>query len=250
MKKIAQFVVIAVMVISASTSALAEETVRLASGEWPPYISQHLEHQGTVTRIVTEAFALGGIKVQYGYFPWSRSYEFAKTGVWDGTLVWFDTPERRKLFYISDPVIDIQYVFFHLKDYQFDWDTMDDLSGIKIGATLEYNYGEDFNIAEKNGKIQVDRAASDLQNFKKLLRGRIHVFPKELETGYAMLRKHFTPEQAKLFTHHIKPVRADPHHVLLSKKIERNKEILKIFNLGLKQLKMSGKVTTYLTQSR
>ena len=164
-----------------STYICAQETLRLASGEWPPYISQHLAHQGTVSRIVTEAFALGGIQVQYGYFPWSRSYEFAKTGVWDGTLVWFDTPERRKLFYISDPVIDIQYVFFHLKDYAFGWRTMDDLSGIKIGATLEYHYGEDFKAAEKRGAIQVDRVASDLQNFQKLLRGRIQIFPNDSE---------------------------------------------------------------------
>ena len=68
----------------------------------------------------------------------------------------------------------------------------------------------------------------------------------ELAAGYALLNKHFTPEQVKLLTHHTKPVRADPHHLLLSKKIERNKEILKIFNLSLKQLRMSGKVETYI----
>ena len=236
--------------ISLSLGAYAEETLRLASGEWPPYISEHLEHQGTVSRIVTEAFALGGVDVQYGYFPWSRSLEFAKNGVWDGTLVWFDTPERRESFYISDPVLDIQYVFFHLKDYPFDWNGIDDLSGIKIGGALEYHYGEAFQAAEKSGKIHVERVASEVQNFQKLLRGRIHIFPNDLEAGYATLNQHFTPEQVKLFTHHAKPVKADPHHLLLSRKQEHNKKMLNIFNAGLKQLKSSGKFDLYLKTSR
>ncbi len=63
-----------------------------------------------------------------------------------------------------------------------------------------------------------------------------------------MLRQHFTPEQVKLFTHHPKPVRADPHHVLLSRKVERNQKILKIFNIGLEQLRVSGKVEQYLNE--
>ena len=199
---------------------------------------------------MTEAFALAGIQVHYGYFPWARSYEQAKTGKWDGTFLWFDTPERRKHFYISDPVLDITYVFFHLQTYAFAWETVDDLHGIKIGGTLTYNYGEAFTRAEKAGTISVERTSTDEKNFKKLLKGRIHIFPNDLEAGLEILRKLFTPEQVALFTYHPRPVKAAPHHVLFSKKITRNKQLVERFNRGLQQLQARGHVVQYRAESR
>jgi polar amino acid transport system substrate-binding protein len=147
-------------------------------------------------------------------------------------------------------VIYVTYVFFHLKSYSFNWDNIDDPQGIKIGGTFEYNYGEAFQQAEKTGKIEVQRVATDEKNFEKLLIGRIQIFPNDLDVGYDMLRKIFTPEQVQLFTHHLKPVRAEPHRLLLSKKIKRNKRMMELFNKGLKRLKASGKVEQYLAESR
>ncbi len=153
MKQTVKIFVLAVLCLGISTTAFSEETIRLASGEWSPYQSENLKHYGVASRIVTQAFSLSGIRVEYSYFPWKRSYKYAETGTWDGTFLWFDTPERRKSFYVSDPIVDIQYVFFHLKSYSFDWKSIDDLRGIEIGGTLEYNYGEAFQGAEKEGRI-------------------------------------------------------------------------------------------------
>jgi len=250
MMKIVKILLVVLFVCSSVTSGSAEETIRLASGEWPPYQSEELKYAGVASRIVTEAFALEGIKVEFGYFPWKRSYKLAETGQWDGTFLWFDTPERREIFYISDPVMDIQYVFFHLKSYSFDWNTIDDLKGIEIGATAEYDMGKEFQSAEKAGEIKVQRVPTDEQNFKKLLLGRIQIFPCDSEAGYAMIQKNLTPDQIELFTHHPKPVKADPHNLLLSKKVERNKRMIELFNKGLKQLKESGKFDQYIAESR
>ncbi len=238
------------LLFSLVTSTGAEETVRLASGEWSPYQSKDLKYYGVGSRIVTEAFALAGVNVKYGYFPWKRSFKYAERGKWDGTFLWFDTPERRKGFYVSDPVVEIKYVFFHLKTYPFSWNTIDDLKGIQIGGTSGYDYGAAFESAEKAKRISVQRVAADEQNFKKLLKGRIQVFPNDLDAGYEILRKHFTPEQVKLFAYHLKPVKAAPHHILFSKKVERNKKMCELFNKGLKRLKETGKIDQYLAESR
>jgi polar amino acid transport system substrate-binding protein len=250
MTKIVMRCVAVVFLLSVATRGFSAETIRLASGEWSPYQSEHLPYYGLASRIVTDAFALAGIEVHYGYFPWPRAYEQALTGKWDGTFLWFDTPERRKHFYISDPVLDITYVFFHLKTYSFDWNTVDDLQGITIGGTLTYDYGDAFTRAEKAGTIRVERTSTDEKNFKKLLKGRIHIFPNDLEAGLAILRKHFTPEQVSVFTSHPRPVRAAPHHVLFSKKITRNAQMVERFNKGLRQLKARGNVAQYRAESR
>lgn len=249
-KRIFLMGLIGVLILSITAIGSTQETIRLASGEWSPYQSKKLKYYGVASRIVTEAFAMGDIRVEYGYFPWKRSYKNAEKGKWDGTFLWFDTVERRKKFYVSDPIINIQYVFFYLKTYPFDWTTIDDLKEIKIGGTLEYNYGDMFQNAEKTKKINVHRIATDEQNFKKLLKGRIQIFPNDLDAGYEILHKHFTPEQVKLFTYHPIPLKVAPHHLLLPIKIKKNRQMLEIFNQGLSILKKTGKINQYLSESR
>lgn len=248
--KIVRLLSVILILITVITNGYAEERIRLASGEWYPYQSENLKYGGVVSRIVEEAYSSEGVTAEYGYFPWKRSYSYAENGEWDGTFLWFDTPERRDRFYISDPVIDIQYVFFHLKSYTFDWKTIEDLKSVNIGSTLGYDLGEAFQKAEQSGTIKVDRVPEDEQNFKRLLASRIQIFPCDLEVGYAIIQKIFPHDQAKLFTHHPIPLKAAPHHLLLSKKIERNKHLIELFNKGLKQLKASGKYEQYITESR
>ncbi len=220
----------------------AQETIRLASGEWSPYQSNSLREGGMVTHIIKESFASEGIKVEFGYFPWNRSFHLAREGEWDGTFIWFDTPERRSSFYISSSVVDVKYVFFYLKETVFDWSTIDDLREILIGATLGYEFGgKEFKEAEKNKTIKVIRANDDLMNLKLLLNKRIQLFPCDLQVGYQLIEAHFSSEEAGLFTHHSKPIKVAPHHLLLSKKKFKNEQIIQRFNVGLQKLKDSGR---------
>ena len=47
------------------------------------------------------------------------------------------------------------------KEKAIDWQTIDDLKGLKVGATTGYFYGEAFAHAEKAGEITVIRASSE-----------------------------------------------------------------------------------------
>ncbi len=228
----------------------ASETIRLASGEWPPYQSEQLQYSGVISRIVAEAFALEGIKVEYGYFPWKRSYLLAQSGRWDGTFVWFDTAERRKSFYISDPVVDIRYVFFHKKTFPFKWSKIEDLKDFRIGATIGYDYGKSFEDAEVQKYTRVIRRPTDKENFMRLNNELIDVFPCDVEVGYEILRQEYGAAAKQLFTHHPLPVKSAPHHLLLSKKDSRSKEWIEKFNKGLMLLKDNGKYDQYFAESR
>jgi polar amino acid transport system substrate-binding protein len=96
----------------------------------------------------------------------------------------------------------------------------------------------------------VVRVPKDEQNFEKLIKGRIDIFPQDLDVGYEMIHKLFPKEQWEMFAHHPKPIKNDSFHVLLSKKVERNKQMLELFNRGLEKLKQSGKIEQYLEASR
>ncbi len=141
-------------------------------------------------------------------------------------------------------------VFFHLKSYSFDWNTLDDLKDIPIGATIGYNYSDKFEAAEKAGRIEVQRVPKEVQNFNKILKGRINIFASNLDAGYALLNKHFPLNQVQLFTYHPKALKITHLCLAFSKKIERNTRLLKLFNKRLKLMKDSGKFEQFYAASR
>ncbi len=231
------FLVLGCGVAAAQTS----KTIRLTNGEWQPYLSKDLPHHGFASHVVTEAFALVGVEVEYGFFPWARSMKLAKVGQWDGTAVWGDSEERRDNFYFTEPVVSTTFVFFHLRSTQFDWNTYEDLRDIKVGGTAEYYYSDEFEGAEAAGIFKTNRAPNDETGLKKLLKGRIDVFPGEVMVTYAQIRDTFPEEQVALFTHHPKSITERRQFLLLSKKVPGNEQMLERFNEGLRQLKASGK---------
>ena len=93
-------------------------------------------------------------------------------------------------------------------------------------------------------------ATADLNNFRMLLRRRIDVFPANLDAGLGLLNSKFKQEDIDLITYHPLPLDQSPLVLMFSKKVEKNKHLLKLFNKGLKQLKESGKFDQIVENSR
>ena len=243
MRRIVARLIVTLCAILASSVASAQtsKTVRLTNGEWQPYLSNSAPHQGFASHVVTEAFALVGVKVEYGFFPWARAYKLAKDGTWDGSVVWLDSEERREHFHYSDAVVPSKSAFFHLKGSGFNWNSYEDLRDVRIGGTLKYAYGDEFDAAEKAGIIKTDRAQNDVLGLQKLLKGRIDVFPGEIMVTYALIRNSLSDNEVAMITHHAKLIHEQPQYLLLSKKVAGNAALRDLFNEGLKKLKASGK---------
>jgi polar amino acid transport system substrate-binding protein len=219
-------------------------TVRLANGEWPPYNGQALPHYGCDSQVVAEAFALEGITVEYGFFPWARSYWLSASGAWDGTVAWADTPEHRQQHYVSAEPTSIQkWVFFYRKDRPFSWETMDDLTGKTIGTTTGYVYSDVFKDLEQKGTATFEETSSDVANFKMLLAGRIDVFPMEYRVGYTILKSSFTAEEQAQITTSPKALTEFRPVMLLSRAVPLNAQRMELFNQGWQHLQASGRYT-------
>ena len=217
-----------------------QQTIRIAVSEWPPYTSLDLPHYGTNNHIITAAFALEGVTVQYGFFPWARAKALARSGEWDAVSAQYYTKERANHFLYSVPLINITDVFFHLKNLPFDWKTLDDLKSYKIGTTIGYSYGKPFDDAVVSGLLSVETVPKDVQNLRKLLGGRIEIVPMALVAGTAILRKHFTPKQIQKITYHPKPQNNANLYLVFSKQFARNEHMAKLFEKGMKKLKKNG----------
>ncbi len=220
----------------------AQSTIHITNGEWEPFLSEYSYQYGVNSHIIFEAFRLEGINVKWGFFPWVRAYWLAKHGEkWDASATWWSTRETEESFFVSEPVSHTSFVFFHLRSYKFDWESIDDLKGIEIGITLGYDYGKDFMTAIKGKRLLIQSVPTDEMNYRKLLKGRIHVFPNDPFVGYFQIRNSISPDKVKLFTHHPKKFEKSTLHLIISKKCANGMFFLRKFNSGLKRLKESGK---------
>lgn len=232
-----------------SSTTWAEETVTIGVGEWPPLISKDLKHYGVVSRIIEDSFALAGVKIVYKWAPWKRAYRNVATKVWDLSPGWTKTPERQKEVLFSDPLFEKYQSFFHLKSFPFEWQSFADLKNIQIGATRGYFYGDEFKKLTEQGLIKVEYVTSDTQNLKKLLLGRIEVFPLNSLTGYSLIQSSLTEQQAMQLTHHPKKLAEPNNSYVVFAKNAKNVHMLALFNQGLKKLKQSGKYAQYFEES-
>lgn len=250
MRQSMYFSTVLLVVLLGFNSLWAGEKIRLTTGEWPPYISTDLAHDGVLSRIVTEAFKREGIEITYDFMPWKRAMVLARNGKADGSFAWSRSEEREKDLYYSKPFAYDQSVFFHKKDLAFDWKGFEDLGTLKIGATLAYNYGREFEDAENRGRIKVERVGTDETNLKKLLGNRIDLFICNLEVGYSMLNKMYDQKTVDLLTTHPKAVNKNGLCLVLTKKNAGNANLVKLFDKGLEELKADGTLDHFLKESR
>ncbi len=235
------------LLLALAAGARAEE-IRLTNGEWSPYLGQHLPQHGVASRIVSEAFALEGIQVRWEFHPWARSLRLAERGERAGSAVWLSSPERERNFFISDPVLDSHYYFFHRKDQPLDWQQLQDLAHLRLGATTGYDYGAAFQAAEASQSLQIRRLGSDVLGFRQLLAGRIDAFALDKVVAFDLLHAQFSAAERARLTFHPRPLRSDSLHLLLSRKDPANLERMRRFNAGLARLRENGRLAQYLLE--
>ncbi|MFC4158657.1 substrate-binding periplasmic protein [Chitinimonas lacunae] len=228
----------------------ATVTIRLANGEWPPYMSAKLPHYGAVSRIVSEAFASEGIQVRYEFYPWKRGLELARNGGIDGTLAWVRTDDRERDFWLSDPLFESNAVLAYRKEKPVDWQKADDLGRYLIGATIGYAYGPLFSRFEQRFPRNVERSPSDEVNLSKLMAGRIDAFVTEREVAYYLATQHYGPGVLLRFATHPKTLDSNKMYLLLSREVPQGKAFQAAFNRGLARLMAAGRVEQYLHEAR
>lgn len=246
-----KYVLILICTLITSNSYAASKKIKITTGDWPPFCSED-NNNSIALKIITEAFALKGIKVEYVFLPWKRAYlTVINDSEYDASAIWRKTDERLSDCYFSDEVINVTTSFFYVKSKPFKWNNYNDLKGIRIGTTIGYSYGEDFDRFKNNKFLMIEETSTDKQNFMKLLHGRIRLFPVEKNVGEYTLNKYFTPEQIKMIIADPKPVNITPCYLIIPKRAgSKGMEILRIFNSGLSELKKSGRYNTLMNEMK
>ncbi|WP_165773541.1 substrate-binding periplasmic protein [Zooshikella ganghwensis] len=222
-------------------------TILIATGEYPPWTSHKIKKNGFVNHVISEAFMRKGYKVYYIYLPWARSYTDTENGKYAALSYWACTEKVQPTFYCSDYMHKEAYVFFHEKTFPFPtWETLSDLTGLRIGATRSYTYTKEFWDAYESGSLNIVINNDDNINFNMLVQSRLDTIVVSTITGLMILNKRFPPKVIQNITFNSRPLVENTAHLLFPKKNKSSLDLLKIFNTGLTEIKQDGIYDKYM----
>lgn len=183
----------AITLLASSPGLAGDRTVVLASLEWPPYTGKTLKEQGALAKIVREAFAAMGYKLEIRFLPWNRGLDEVRnaSGI-DGYFPEYDSRERREEFHYSDAMGKSPLGFAKRTSHDASWGSIDDLERLTIGVVTGYVNTQQFDDRVRQGRIRTDEASNDVLNLRKALAGRVDMAVADLNVfNYLMNRDHF-----------------------------------------------------------
>ncbi|NVD07551.1 transporter substrate-binding domain-containing protein [Vibrio sp. JPW-9-11-11] len=220
------------MIANSAFASDDSKIVKIAAGNWPPFIGEQLEGFGQVGKTIKEIFAAQGYQVEFHFYPWKRAYKKASEGEYVATAVWMYAEERTEFFHYSDPVAQEKFVFFHRRDNPFEWQSLLDLQGKLLGGGLGYSYGAELDQLLESNQVSINRVETPAKAFQLLKYRRVDIVPEERHIGLFTLSK-LPIEQQQLITFHPKPFLTNDSYLLFSKAHPQAEALMAIFNQGL-----------------
>lgn len=227
------------------------QTVRISTGEYMPFCGKDAKHQGFASHVISEAFARQGYQVEFEFLPWKRAMQQAQLGKYHASSWWVYKQDRAEHFLYSDEVLRIDTHFFYLKYKHpyFDWNTLTDLKGKRVGITRGYHYSQALTDYRVQGGL-FEEVNGDAQNIRLLIKGRIDLFPITREAGFELLRTQFSAEQVKNITFHPKPLISDKGFLIFPKSLPGSEQLRRVFNAGMQAIRADGSYQRMLENLR
>jgi polar amino acid transport system substrate-binding protein len=209
---------------------------KLAVAIYPPYNykDENGEIKGLNIEIITAALSSVGYQVNIELLPFGRALQYAKQGTVDGIALWY-SEHRTQWFQFSEPFTNSESVFYKRKSLKVNYQTLSDISPFIVGTVQKYAYPENFS---NNSKIKKDQVLNDEKNIKKLILGRIDLALIDKRMAQFILKKNH-PEQIHLFDS-AGTLKNENYYLAISKNTENYKQKIKVFNLGLANIKKNG----------
>lgn len=214
--------------------------LKVVNIDMPPIASPELPGGGLGIQLFYNEVKNKGIDFELMWANSERAYMMIKEGEADISIGWLVSDERLKEVKFSDSIETQGYSILYRKKDDFDWKTVDDLSGLKIGLVKGViAYGENILEAEASGKIITERVVELWQNICKLISGRI-----DIVIGDELILKHLInnifPEEKEQLVFHKRKFPSASYCLIFRKDI--SPEIITIFNDAIKSLKKDNKL--------
>ena len=174
---------------------LRAETLIIAISDFPPSIDLSDKNYGIHGTLVLNA--LKEIKQPYDIkiYSWTRIKKMLDTED-ICSFGWVKNAERQKRWQYSRPYhADVSYLWGR-KDNPLKLKTLRDALSYRIGVTRGFSYGQMFD--NLLGSIETDEGFDDIVNLRKLLAGRIDLFPAQAIIVEPILEARFADQAHEL----------------------------------------------------
>ncbi len=234
MKAYAQFITIAVMIVSLCSPAFAGKKMSFVTDPFPPYYYiEDDQPRGIQYELAALAFKKMLIPFDVKFLPWKRALITAESGNADGVFGLRKTTERERwLIYPDEPLMTVRTVIFHRKDTKFTYAGTFSLAGKKVGITKGYTYGTQF---DQSTSFQKEEVTSLRLNFLKLAAGRLDLVAAYRAVGVHTLKEMNLEDR---ITFSDTPIHSVPIYVGFTKEPGNNK-LAAEFSKALKEIKKS-----------
>lgn len=232
----------------ASVSLKAQETVRFAIGEWPPFHGKSLPQNGQLTDLIVSLIESAGYNVEIVWLPWKRAYHQVENGTYHVTGVWSFNATRCEQFNCSEPLLQMRNRLFARKSDRITIATFADLKPYTIGLTIGYTY-PDLRQAGVEYELNLTEARSDLLNMRKLMVGNIDLFMANVDVGTYLIENHFTVAEARKIEILDAPSETMTMGILITKQNPLGEALHLAVNQLIIEWRNTGKLDTFLNKS-
>ena len=239
------FKFIFLLVIFIQSFALAEsKTITLVADPWCPWNCEDKSNPGIAVEVAKAIYEPLGYEVLYVPMSWFRAIEEVNNGTYTG-LIGADKsiPEVKDFIFPETAFSHFDDVYVLKLDSNFSYKDISSLKGKSIGIVANYHFldeiGKYIEDNYNNPKIisQVTGVNGVEQNLKKLINGRIDMYLDDRAVILYNAKKLGIRNQIKVGGE----IKEDlDHYIVFSPKLSESRMLAKIYDEGIKKLKISG----------
>ncbi|MFV0350471.1 MAG: substrate-binding periplasmic protein [Halodesulfovibrio sp.] len=209
----------------------------IVTGERPPYVSEHMQEFGPAARIIRRAFELGGIAVQFRFFPWKRCEAMLDDGTAFASFPYPMSERHKRRWNFSQPLFrgETHAFFMEQRFPRFEYHGIKSLRGYTVAGSL----GDFLTDRLYTAAVDVDLAPDEECSFKKLYSARSDILLTDRNVGWYLIHKYF-PGQEALFQMSRNTVITMENALAVSRSYPDAARLLGIFNAGLAEMKRNG----------
>ena len=166
------------------SSLYAGENIKLMTEIFPPFQYEHEEELiGISTEIVNAIQKEMNVKNKIKVYPWPRALKIVDKKKNTAIFSMLRTPERENKYKWVGPLTSMHLVFFKKKGSSITLNTIEDAKKVaKVGVTKGV---ANFEMLQGKGfkNLDVLTSGNDEKNIRKLVKGRIDLWPTLLMSG-------------------------------------------------------------------
>lgn len=210
------------------------EMVTILTDTFPPFILEEGSRLGDAAIIVDGIGRETELTIQWEHVPFGVSYYLVHKKKAALAFPYFKSSDRLDEVYFSDPILTVTSKLYYNRQALDPADIDDKFSGMIIGKVVGYSYGDSLDEFLSDA-IEFN---SEFKAMEALLKNTIHILPMTTDVSEEILEKHF-PNQLQLIQA-VEGIQDTSTLHLIASKNKQGKDLLKIFNDGLKVLKQNG----------